>query len=1123
MKRAGRGLSFRWILFCLLLFVAFFMVIQDAKAAVTGKIAGVVLDANTGEPLPGANVIIEGTDRGAACDADGYYFIIRLEPGTYNVQARMMGYTSITKTDVRIISGHTTPLDFELESTIVRGEGVVVQAEREVVKMDLAGSSFSAEKSEIEAVPLISDVTQYLNLQAGIDGWSVRGGGVSQTKLMADGLLLVDQRSNEPILMPNLSEIKEINLIKGGFEAEYSNVRSGVINVVTREGSPDKYEGSFEFRYTPGYQKHSGPSIFDPDNYYNYPFLSEEDSVCWLGTRRWIDGDTTDPDYTIEDFVEDTINHKQYPGFNGWRSIILRDTAFITLEEVRNRFIWMRRINTEGYDNLPGWDELIPDSAYAPIYEVSEEGDSTIMGYEAFAWEPGEGQEWPATYGDKPDWTLDAGFGGPVPVIGQYLGDLSFYTSYRDHNETFAIPDSRDYYRERMVSLKLTSRFGDLKLNLRGAYSIINSLSPWARGDEEGNNDYPYGFNGQVYLRGGMDIIQPIGEWDDVYHGSDKLSIGNLYRANALTPFDVYARMYGFTLQHALSENTFYDVRLTYIRRNNDAQFYYDVPSRIGGDTVVRWFGDNKTSAGEFTTKYAVDNIPYGYADIDEEEDQILDEGGANYGYTSQLGTWNQSWSQTYNASFDMTSQLDRYNQIKFGLSFQYDKLHEYWIANDGWVWPDRGEEKTYSGQQYLSTSYDEYPILAGGYVQDKIEFEGMFANLGVRFDYADPNTEWPDTAERYSLFYSSYMKDSLLSQAPMVDADATFEISPRLGISFPILEKSKLFFNYGHFYSLPPNEYRYKIIWGDYRNPIVFLGNPSLEMERTISYEVGFESSIANIYLARVSGYYKDTDNEYAEVKYASYYGDVNYLTVANSGYSDIRGFEFEFRKAQGRFFTGWINYDYRVETSGQIGREAYYEDVVQNQNEGRVMPEEDDPLPRPVFRTQVTLKTPQDWGIFLGGYNLSFLYSWRAGYYDTYRGPFGEEMEDELRFNIQWPDERNVDISINKNLVIGGAPISLFFDIHNVFDWQTLSTQCFDYGNPTERSDYLNSLRLEMYNDKPWTDDAATSPPAEGEEPDKIGDLRSEDKPYINDPNRKFLYYLDMRYVSFGLRFSF
>jgi hypothetical protein len=1114
-----------------LLFLCLFVSDLSVKAAVTGKIAGVVRNAQTGEPLPGANVVIEGTDLGAACDMEGYYFIIRLEPGSYNVQARMMGYRGVTKTGVRVTSGHTTPLNFELEPTVIEGEGITVQAEREVVKMDLAGSSFSADRTEIEAVPLISDVTEFLNLQAGIDGWSIRGSGVSQTKLMADGLLLVDNLSNEPVMMPNLSEIKELSLIKGGFNAEYANVRSGVVNVITREGSPDKYSGSFEFRFTPGYQKHSGRSIFDPDNYNNSVFLWNKldtgyvwnivdddtvscdtvikyDSICWKGTGTvW--GNRRSPFY-------DTIKAKSYPSFRGWELESRADADIITPEEYRDMFIWLRRIDTEGDTSLPSWDDLMPDSAYAPIYEITGD-DTTVVDYNKFAWEPGEGEEWPCKYGDKPDWTLDAGFGGPIPVIGQHLGDLSFYASYRDHNDAFALPDSRDYYRERMSSLKLTSRFGNIKLNLRGAYSIINSLSPWATGYQMGNADYFYGYNGQVYLRSGMDIIDPTGEWNGINHGSDKLGVGNLYRANALSPFDVTSKMYGLTLQHALSENTFYDLKVNYLRTDNDARFYYDVPRRIMGDTVVRWFGDMVMGGGD----YAVDNIPYGFAVPVEEDAVISDLGGANYGSTHQLGTWNTSWSETYNVSFDITSQLDKYNQIKFGFSVQYDKLHEYWIATDGWTWADEGEETTWSGQQYIYTNYDASPILAGGYIQDKIEFEGMFANFGLRFDYSDPNTEWPTTEERYSLFYSAYMKDSLLAQMPMEDASAAFKLSPRLGISFPILEMSKLFFNYGHFYSLPPNHYRYKIIWGDSRSPIIFLGNPSLDMERTISYEVGFESSIASTYLARISGYYKDTDNEYANVTYTDYYGDVNYITVENSGYGDIRGFEFEFRKAQGRFLTGWINYDYRVETSGQIGRDAYYENLVLDQTEGKIMPEEDNPIPRPVFRTQVTLKSPQDWGIFLGGYDLSFLYSWRAGYYDTYMGDNTEEWRNELRNNIRWQDERNVDISLRKSLVVSGVPISLFFDVHNVFDWGTLSSQGFSDG--FDRNDYIRSLRLETFNGEPWLDDPYRNGPAEGEEPDRIGDLRSEEKPYIDNPDREFLWYLNPRYMQFGIRFSF
>jgi hypothetical protein len=1132
-----RKLWLRCISYGLLIFIAFFVVAHDIKAAVTGKIAGVVRDAKTGEPLPGANILIEGTDRGAACDVDGYYYIIRLEPGNYNVQARMMGYRNLTKAGVRVTSGHTSPLNFELEDTVVADSGVTIIAEREVIKMDLAGSSFAADKSEIEAVPLISGVKQYINLQAGIAGWSVRGGSQGDTKLLADGLLLVDQRANEPIMMPNLSEIKEVRVEKGGFTAEYSNVRSGVINVITREGSPGKYEGSFEFRYTPGYQKHSGKSIFDPYNYNNAVYLWNKldtgyvwnmvggdtvgcdtvikyDSVCWKGTRAvW--GDENSPFY-------DTIKEENYPAFGGWESVIRRDTLITTAEMQRDRFLWMRRIN------IPRTDSLLliyngGDSIYAPIYGGA--GDTTLVGYEKVAYDFSN-QDRTGEYGNKPDWTLDAGFGGPIPVIGSYLGDMTFYTSYRDHNEMFAIPDSRDYYRERTTSLKLTSRFGNFKVNMKGAYSIINSLSPYGEGHMwQGEN--LGGEIGQVYLRGGSDMLFGIAEYDGIWHGSNKLNLDQLYRVNALTPFDVTSRMYGLTLQHALSENTFYDVHLTYIRSNNRAQFNYDVPTRMKGDTVVLWFLEDTIGI----TKYALDDLPFGWAHPLYEENYTTDvSGDVAYGFAHQCGTWNTSWSQTYSAGFDMNSQLNKYNLIKFGLSFQYDNLHEYYITNEGWFWHDDGVDpdpvEDHSVGYYVN--YDASPILAGGYIQDKIEFEGMFANFGLRFDYSDANIEWPSLDEPYSPFLSRWLKDSLFTQGPVEDVAAAFKISPRLGISFPVLEKSKLFFNYGHFYSLPASVDKYKIDWGAGSDKVHFLGNPRLEMERTVSYEVGLESSIANTYMARISGYYKDIDNETEEVRYYGEEGEfVDYYTPESNGYGDTRGFEFEFRKAHGRFFTGWVNYDYMVKTSGKIGLTQNYEEPLRQSRETEVDPEEDKPIPQPVFRAQVTLKTPQDWGIFLGGYNLSFLYQWRAGYYDTFDAGKDEELwGDLLQNNIQWPDTRIIDMSINKNLSIGGVTANLFMDVHNIFNWGALNSQCFDPNitGDVDRIEYFKSLHLEIYDEEPFVgDDDVYGPEELGVEPDHVGDLRSEDKPYINNPNRDYLYYLDPRYVQFGIRFSF
>jgi hypothetical protein len=286
----------------------------------------------------------------------------------------------------------------------------------------------------------------------------------------------------------------------------------------------------------------------------------------------------------------------------------------------------------------------------------------------------------------------------------------------------------------------------------------------------------------------------------------------------------------------------------------------------------------------------------------------------------------------------------------------------------------------------------------------------------------------------------------------------------------------------------------------------------------------VGFESSVANTYLARISGYYKDIDNESGNVRYTSYYGDVDYQTPENTGYGDTKGFEFEFRKTHGRFFTGWVIYDYRLETSGNRGLVRNYEDPLLQSTAIEVDPDENRPIPRPVFRAQLTLSAPQDWGVFLGGYNFSCMYSWRSGYYETFTGGYTQEIWGEvLRDNIHWQDERNVDISINKKLSIGGIAATLFMDVHNVFDWGTLSSQAFDPAAVTDRADYLGSLHLDIFNEEPFLSDEYINGPAEGEKADRVGDLRSDEKPYINNPNREFLWYLDPRYVQFGIRFSF
>ncbi|MCK5033455.1 MAG: carboxypeptidase-like regulatory domain-containing protein, partial [Calditrichia bacterium] len=122
-----------------ILLIFFVMFSSFLLAGTTGKIAGLITDASTGEPLPGVNITVEETFLGAATDLDGYYVILNLPPGKFTISAQFIGYSTSIIQEVRINIDQTTRLDFELkEEALEVGETIVVIADRPVVEMDVA-------------------------------------------------------------------------------------------------------------------------------------------------------------------------------------------------------------------------------------------------------------------------------------------------------------------------------------------------------------------------------------------------------------------------------------------------------------------------------------------------------------------------------------------------------------------------------------------------------------------------------------------------------------------------------------------------------------------------------------------------------------------------------------------------------------------------------------------------------------------------------------------------------------------------------------------------------------------------------------------------------------------------
>lgn len=210
-------------------------------AGTTGKIAGEIKDAQTGEPIIGANVTIEGTTFGAATNTDGYYVILNIPPGTYTVVASAIGYQRKVIGGVSVSVDLTSKIDVQMTSTVLEsGEEIVITAERPVIKKDLTSAESRVDANTIKAIP-VQEVAEVLTLQAGVTadkggGIHIRGGRTSEVAYWVDGVSISDQFDRSQAVQIDNSAVQELQVISGTFNAEYGQAMSGIVNIVTKEG-----------------------------------------------------------------------------------------------------------------------------------------------------------------------------------------------------------------------------------------------------------------------------------------------------------------------------------------------------------------------------------------------------------------------------------------------------------------------------------------------------------------------------------------------------------------------------------------------------------------------------------------------------------------------------------------------------------------------------------------------------------------------------------------------------------------------------------------------------------------------------------------------------------------------
>ncbi len=244
-----------------------------ATAGTTGKVMGVVMDEK-GDPLPGASVVFEGTQRGAVTDADGAYILLSADPGVYRAVASMVGYHTVTQEQVQVRAEFTTTVNFTLREQELALEEMVVVAERPPVEPDKTESRYVITAKDIEQAPILRTVSDVITLEAGVatDGTgAIRSGNLPDNGYYVDGIRIQNQDGkaiytsygwNQWGQNVNAKAVQEISLITGGLNAEYGNAQAGVVNIITKDGGSE-YHGEVEYRLTPAGKKHWGADVYE--------------------------------------------------------------------------------------------------------------------------------------------------------------------------------------------------------------------------------------------------------------------------------------------------------------------------------------------------------------------------------------------------------------------------------------------------------------------------------------------------------------------------------------------------------------------------------------------------------------------------------------------------------------------------------------------------------------------------------------------------------------------------------------------------------------------------------------------------------------------------------------------
>ncbi len=964
----------KWYIFLICTVLLFFHS-TDSISATTGKIAGVVSDAQTGEKLPGVNVQIVDTDLGAATDLEGAYYIINIPPGTYTLKASYMGYTSVVTTNVRVQVNRTTTIDLELESTVIEGQEVTVVSERPVIEHDVTGTEISMNSDDLNRAPIVSfmdAIEQQRGFYSTGDATYVRGGLMNEVNYSVDGVSVNSGLMQDNWQKMNTSAIQEVNIITGGYNAEYGNAMSGIVNVVTKEASRQSQNthGNINYTYRPAGQYHWGKNLYD-ESLWKY---THYDLAYW------------------QEQLESVDNQNSYK---------------------------------EYFDYAYGWDgETVPTAQQLLDTYQSQITPQPVLG----------------DYAERGQHEIEGS------VYGALTSKLSYLLSGRYKRGVHIYPSAQDYQPEYNIQAKVNYFLNDnmkLSLNvLNGWYRIaamtasdFNTMS-WGRdaGERVRSGEIRSPYDGQAYSPWGAGRIKG--------------------------PEEKNVNMFNLTWQHTINPASFYTVRLSYYQDDLSALQDYS----HNADYPFVELGDR-------------------FRDLTEQFNLIYRRDHYNFKLLSKV----------FSAKTDYTNQISKSHQIKTGAEFEMHDLEHRAI---------RVSYRSESNIPITDNMFTGKPVVAAFYVQDKMEYEGIVLNLGVRLDGFDVRHNYPEsplydpfavqeirggdgktiqnTEENWwanEPVLDWYMIPTTDDYRPLFDgkrknlntqeSEWKFALAPRLGVSFPITDNSQIRFSYGHFYQRPSwnKMYGRTYQWVD-ANPLESIaersmgwqGHPGLTYEKTVQYEVGYNQSILDMFRLNVTAYYKDATrltrfsantpytrgggfatgdrvNTYTETR--SFDNSIRIRTMANDAYKDVRGLEFNLEKMFSSSWAARVTFDYSLVSGAKYGFHTIYQDPSKayrytNPNEVSM-----DWISDYKIKADVSYLTNADLGprSILGNILAAVHFEYFAGpKYTWYPKDYTGVPEP---FNKRWYPHNVVDLRLSKRIKIAGLTSNIGLDIQNLFNY--------------------------------------------------------------------------------------